>query len=173
MVDDIPVPVDSTFKYFNYKSERYSFPTSFDISPKKNATPKVVRCKTCRKVFSRMASLKIHRRSHAAFTPGPYTPKDFAKRFSTEKVSHEPYRPTAHLKLLEGVSPHPREYPGYFENPGPLPLIKLGTSLQLNNDIFTVGDMIREDGFVKVRNIYLQSIPFSCGTGTVLCPSSK
>ena len=150
MVDDIPIPEDSNLKYFNYKSQRYSFPTSFNVTPRKNNNPKVVRCKTCRKVFSKMSSLKIHRRSHAAFTPGPYTPKDFAKRFSTEKQSREPYRPAAHLKLLETVVPHPRDYPGYYECSGPLPYIKPGTALRLQEDEYTVGDMIGEGGFAKV-----------------------
>ena len=150
MVDEIPIPEDSNLKYFNYKSLRYSFPTSFAATPRKNNNPKVVRCKTCRKVFSKMSSLKLHRKTHAAFAPGPYTPKDFAKRFSKESVSREPYRPAAHLKLLENVEPHPHTYPGYSISPGTLPFIKPGSSLVLNDDTFTVGDMIGEGGFAKV-----------------------
>ena len=146
MVDDMETPGN----YFNYKSIRYSFPTVFNVTPRKNNNPKVVRCKTCRKVFSRMATLKVHRRTHAAFTPGPYTPKDFAKRFSTGTVSREPYRPAAHLKLLEAVTPHPKEYPGYSSSPGPLPYIKPGSNLHLMDDSFRVGDMIGEGGFAKV-----------------------
>lgn len=151
MVDEIPMTEESNFKYFNYKSLRYSFPTCFNVTPKKNNNPKVVRCKTCRKVFSKMSSLKVHRKTHAAFAAaGPYTPKDFAKRFSTEKVSREPYRPAAHLKLLESVDPHPKQYPGYTESPGSLPYIKPGSRLQLHEDTFSVGDMIGEGGFAKV-----------------------
>jgi len=159
MVDEIPIPHDSNFKYFNYKSLRYSFPTCFNVTPRKNNNPKVVRCKTCRKVFSKMTSLKIHRKTHAPFTPGPYTPKDFAKRFSTERVSREPYRPAAHLKLLENVQPHPSEYPGYFESGGSLPFIKPGTRLQLHDDVFTVGDMIGEGGFAKVYSAVWENGP--------------
>ena len=97
MVDDIPDSPDSPFKYFNYKSQRYSFPTYLTVAPsysspaKKAAaggSPKVYRCKTCRKVFSKMSTLKVHRKTHAAFAPaGTFTPGDFAKRFSSEKVS--------------------------------------------------------------------------------------
>ena len=151
MVEDIPLPSDSPYKYFNYKSVRYSFPVCFDYTPpKKNNNPKIVRCKTCRKVFSKASTLRIHRKTHAAFATGPYTPKDFAKRFSTASVSKEPYRPAAHLKLLEAVSPHPREYDGYLESPGPLPYIKPGANLTMHHDKFTVGDMIGEGGFAKV-----------------------
>jgi hypothetical protein len=94
MVDDIPDSPDSTSKYFNYKSQRYSFPTYLTVaasaSPAKKATgsPKVYRCKTCRKVFSKMSTLKVHRKTHAAFAPaGTFTPGDFAKRFSSERLS--------------------------------------------------------------------------------------
>jgi hypothetical protein len=94
MVDDIvPDSPDSSFKYFNYKSERYSFPEYLTVAPsppakKGTGSPKVVRCKTCRKVFSKMSTLKVHRKTHAAFAPaGTFTPGDFAKRFSSEKLS--------------------------------------------------------------------------------------
>jgi len=159
MVDEIPIPEDSNLKYFNYKSLRYSFPTSFAATPRKNNNPKVVRCKTCRKVFSKMSTLKLHRKSHAAFAPGPYTPKDFAKRFSTDKVSREPYRPAAHLKLLENVVPHPHQYPGYFSSPASLPFIKPGANLLLHDDTFIVGDMIGEGGFAKVYSAVWENGP--------------
>lgn len=159
MVDEVSTPEDSTSKYFNYKSIRYSFPTCFNVTPRKNNNPKVVRCKTCRKVFSRMATLKVHRRTHAAFAPGPYTPKDFAKRFSTNRMSREPYIPSAHLKLLENVTPHPREYPGYLSSPAPLPYIKPGSTLNLMDDTFSVGDMIGEGGFAKVYSATWENGP--------------
>jgi len=93
MVDDIPDSPDPSLKYFNYKSERYSFPEYLTVAPifpskKGTGSPKVVRCKTCRKVFSKMSTLKVHRKTHAAFAPvGTFTPGDFAKRFSSEKLS--------------------------------------------------------------------------------------
>jgi hypothetical protein len=35
-----------------------------------------------------MSTLKVHRKTHAAFAPaGTFTPGDFAKRFSSEKLS--------------------------------------------------------------------------------------
>jgi len=148
MVDDIPLPSDSPFKYCNYKSVRYSFPTCFGYTPVKRINPQ--RCKTCRKVFSKTSSLRIHRKTHAAFPPGPYTPKDFAKRFSNITVSREPYKPAAHLNLLKSVTPHPKEYLGYTDIQGPMPYIKPGLHLRLAEDNFCVGDMIGEGGFAKV-----------------------
>jgi hypothetical protein len=114
MVDDIPESPDPNLKYFNYKSQRYSFPTYFSVaecaSPAKKApsTPKVFRCKTCRKVFSKMSTLKVHRKTHAAFAPaGTFTPGDFAKRFSSEKVS----RVSFFKKFSVSQTPAPSVYP--------------------------------------------------------------
>lgn len=161
MVEDIPLPSDSPYKYFNYKSIRYSFPTCFEYSTpiKKNNNPKINRCRICRKIFSKTSTLKTHRKTHAAFTPGPYTPKDFAKRFSTVSVSREPYKPAAHLKLLENVDPHPTKYEGYMESEGTLPYIKPGAELEMHNDTFTVGDMIGEGGFAKVFSAVWENGP--------------
>lgn len=169
MVDEIPESPDPNLKYFNYKSQRYSFPTYHVsladvgglVTPTKRgggggggsaaSSPKVFRCKTCRKVFSKMSTLKVHRKTHAAFAPaGTFTPGEFAKRFSSERVSKEPYKPAAHLRLLDRLPQHPRQYAGYLDLPGPLPFIKPGQPLRIRDEAFCVGDMIGEGGFAKV-----------------------
>ncbi len=65
--------------------------------------------------------------------------------------AQEPYKPAAHLRLLEQLPQHPREYAGYLDLPGPLPLIKPGTQLRIRDEAFAVGDMLGEGGFAKVR----------------------
>jgi hypothetical protein len=64
--------------------------------------------------------------------------------------AQEPYKPAAHLRLLEQLPQHPREYAGYLDLPGPLPLIKPGTQLRIRDEAFAVGDMLGEGGFAKV-----------------------
>jgi hypothetical protein len=66
-------------------------------------------------------------------------------------TAQEPYKPAAHLRLLEQLPQHPREYAGYLDLPGPLPLIKPGTQLRIRDEAFAVGDMLGEGGFAKVR----------------------
>jgi len=65
-------------------------------------------------------------------------------------TTQEPYKPAAHLRLLEKLAQHPREYAGYLDLPGPLPLIKPGTQLRIRDEAFAVGDMLGEGGFAKV-----------------------
>ena len=67
-------------------------------------------------------------------------------------IVQEPYKPAAHLRLLDKLPQHPRQYAGYLDLPGPLPFIKPGVPLRIRDEAFAVGDMIGEGGFAKVRN---------------------
>lgn len=70
-----------------------------------------------------------------------------------ERSLQEPYKPAAHLRLLEKLPQHPRQYAGYMDLSGPLPFIKPGVPLRIREESFFVGDMLGEGGFAKVSQI--------------------
>jgi len=147
----------------NYKSIRHKF-EEYDLSdlfdtPKKNNNPKVHRCKTCRKVFSKASNLATHRKTHA--TAGGFdrsrskgfTALDFAKRFSDAKVSFDPnlITPSQYEEILAKVSPHPTTYPGYVSiRESGMPYIKPGGKLVIGDESFLVSEVIGEGGFARV-----------------------
>jgi len=147
----------------NYKSIRHKF-EEYDLSdlfdtPKKNNNPKVHRCKTCRKVFSKASSLTTHRKTHTGVVgfdrsrSKGFTALDFAKRFSDAKVSFDPnlITPSQYEEILSKVNPHPTQYPGYFYiSDHGMPYIKPGSKLVIADETFQVSEVIGEGGFARV-----------------------
>ena len=155
----------------DYKHDRYRF-EEYDLSdlfetPKKNTTPKVHRCKTCRKVFTKVSNLAHHRKTHTG-TPGfakekkGFTALDFAKRFSDAKTSFDPNLITAsqYEEILSKVSPHPTTYPGYINvKDTSMPFVKMGSRLAIADDAFQVEEVIGEGGFARVYSAVWETGP--------------
>jgi len=147
------------YKSIRHKFEEYDLSDLLDTTPKKNNNPKVHRCKTCRKVFSKASSLTTHRKTHtvgAGFDKSRskgFTALDFAKRFSDAKVSFDPnlITPSQYEEILSKVNPHPTTYPGYVYilNSG-MPYIKPGGKLVAGEDTFQINEVIGEGGFARV-----------------------
>ena len=163
MVEDIGDSGYLNYSYIRTKFEEYeipawSLPSNASSKSTTNTPSKVHRCKTCRKVFNKVAALAAHRKTHTAgFDTSRnrgFSAADFARRFSSAGQSRgdpNALKPSEYEEILSRVSPHPSTYPGYVDmTSSVLPHIVPDTDFTIKEDTFTIQDFVGEGGFARV-----------------------